>query len=566
MKKSDFIFILLGIIFILNSKTTIAQLLTQEQLVEDAKQMVDIIESCHPDPYINTNGKIGFHLSFYELLKSIPEEGMASEDFWWLLSEFLAKIEDGHTYLYPLKQPDPNNPGGIPLHFKVLADSTLVVSKICNEEHESLIGCMMLTINNVEVSTLLKKVASLYPMENLFDKYRNLNVYLWYADYLKHLILGWEYGKPVEIEVQEKNLSIKKINIQTGEKTSYKTINTEKSSLTLPSVKKCDFVYDWIGPNKDVCYLRIEKQDEFREYAEQAVSGLKSIQNEDMLKAYRQQYLIYAHQWHSRFHGTPGPDSLEQIISELPSFTEFMRDFVKKLKESQTENLVIDLSNNNGGVSLLSDILGYFLFGKEKLGELHADSYDITFLSPMAINTASSLNTEELNKIRGIDQQFPLQPGDYDFYTLNKWEEKSSKIQNLPDSYFESTPTFLAEYITGNYSGYYCPKSIYVIGSDKTFSAGFETLVRLVKCGATFVGVPPAQSGNCFGMGIEPANGLTNSKIRFQVSVKKICTFPEDKEKGYQLNPDIPIDYKTFEKYKFDPNTSILTILDRINS
>ena len=356
------------------------------------------------------------------------------------------------------------------------------------------------------------------------------------------------------------------MSIATGENISYKTISSEKSTLAIPSVKKCDFVYDWIGSNNNVCYLRIEKQDEFREYAEQAVNGLKSIQNQDVLKAYRQQYLIYAHQWHARFHGVPGPDSLEQIISALPSFTEFMSEVAKKLKENQTENLIVELSNNNGGVSLLSDILVYFLFGKQKLGYLHTDSYNVTFLSPMAINTASSLNPEELNKIRGIDQQFPLQPGDYDFYTFDNWEAKSSKSQNLSDSYFESTPTFHAEYVSGKFSGYYCPKNIYVIGSDKTFSAGFETLVRLVKCGATFVGVPPAQSGNCFGMGIEPVKGLANSKIRFQVSVKKIYTFPGNEEKGYQLNPDIPIDYSTYKKFMFDSNTSILEILERISN
>lgn len=566
MRKIVLSKLLVLIVIITSSSIGFTQNLTHAQLVEDSKQLVSIIESCHPDPYSNFGGKIDFHLAFNQLLKSIPDDGLSTEDFWWLLSGFLSRIEDGHTYLYPIKQPNPNKPEGIPLHFKVLADSTLVISKVCNVEHAALVGSKVLSVNNIKVSALLQKVASLYPMENLFDKYRNLYVYLWYADYLKHLLPDWQAGNSVDIEVQRDDARIKRVTIPTGGNVSYKSISSKESMLRVPDVDKCDFVFDWIGSNKNICYLRIDKQDEFREYAEQAIDGLKSIQNPEILKAYRQQYLAYAHQWHSRFHGTPGSDSLEQVISELPSFTEFMREVAKELKVNQTDNLIIDLSRNSGGVSLLSDILVYFLFGKEKLGDIHVDNYDITFLSPMAIRTAASLNPEMINRIRGNDQKYPLQSGDYDFYTFDKWLKNDSKGHNLPDSYFESTPTFHAEYVSGEFSEYFCPKNIYVIGSDKTYSAGFETLVRLVKCGATFVGVPPAQSGNCFGMGITPIDGLKNSKFKLNVSVKKVMIFPNDQAKGYQLNPDIPIDYKTYKSYKFDPNASILTVLKKIEN
>ena len=84
------------------------QHLTHQQLLEDTRQLADMIEKCHPDPYQNTNGKIGFKLSIDNLLESLPKEGMDTEDFWWHLSSLTATIKDGHTYLYPLKYPDSN--------------------------------------------------------------------------------------------------------------------------------------------------------------------------------------------------------------------------------------------------------------------------------------------------------------------------------------------------------------------------------------------------------------------------------------------------------------------------
>jgi len=98
-----------------------------------------------------------------------------------------------------------------------------------------------------------------------------------------------------------------------------------------------------------------------------------------------------------------------------------------------------------------------------------------------------------------------------------------------------------------------------------TFSAGFETLVRLKKCGAVIVGVPSAQSANCYGMAIEAVKGLKNSKIRLNVSVRKIFMYPDKDENAFQLNPDIPMDFQAFEQYAYDRNTPVHMILSKID-
>lgn len=118
------------ILLLLLTQHSISQELSKMELVEDARELKYYIESCHPDPYISIGGKIEFNSEFQKMLKEFPEEGLNIEGFWIELSKFIAKLKDGHTYLYPVKYPNTNIPGGIPIKFKILSDSTLIIEKV----------------------------------------------------------------------------------------------------------------------------------------------------------------------------------------------------------------------------------------------------------------------------------------------------------------------------------------------------------------------------------------------------------------------------------------------------
>jgi hypothetical protein len=90
-----------------------------EQLIDDARELADAIESAHPDPYINGGSKIAFHRRLQRLLEAIPEDGIAREEFVRLLRPFVA-VGDAQTEPwtdYPL---DGDAPGVVPLHFKAV--------------------------------------------------------------------------------------------------------------------------------------------------------------------------------------------------------------------------------------------------------------------------------------------------------------------------------------------------------------------------------------------------------------------------------------------------------------
>jgi len=67
---------------------------SRDELIEDARQLADAIESAHPDPYTRGGGRIAFHRRLQRLLNAIPEEGMTQDEFIRLLRPFVAAVGD----------------------------------------------------------------------------------------------------------------------------------------------------------------------------------------------------------------------------------------------------------------------------------------------------------------------------------------------------------------------------------------------------------------------------------------------------------------------------------------
>jgi hypothetical protein len=172
------------------------------------------------------------------------------------------------------------------------------------------------------------------------------------------------------------------------------------------------------------------------------------------------------------------------------------------MKKAETELLIIDLRNCVGGNSVISDILIYFLYGKDTLQYVKSAAY--------ATGGGSVLKTPPSSKKR-----------DYDFtwdFTDNveKIQNLSPQIPALLDQFAKGMPTFYAEYKTGAYAGYYLPKHIMVLVSPKTFSSGFILARYLYLTNATLVGTPSGQAINWF---CDPIYvKLNNTEINVAVS------------------------------------------------
>jgi len=56
----------------ITATTAVPGAFSREQLIEDARQLAEVIESVHPDPYIRGGGRIAFHRRLQRLLEAIP--------------------------------------------------------------------------------------------------------------------------------------------------------------------------------------------------------------------------------------------------------------------------------------------------------------------------------------------------------------------------------------------------------------------------------------------------------------------------------------------------------------
>ena len=107
-------------LFLIAPINTFAQdneLIGRQELIDDARQMLSVLEKVQPQPYFEGGGKIAFHQRFQNLLKAIPKNGMTREGFRGLLSPFFALVGDGHTHIYP---DSPFDFSGLPLLFYVV--------------------------------------------------------------------------------------------------------------------------------------------------------------------------------------------------------------------------------------------------------------------------------------------------------------------------------------------------------------------------------------------------------------------------------------------------------------
>jgi len=53
----------------------------RDQLISDARQLAQVIEDTHPDPFVYCGGRIAYYRVFQEVVESIPEAGATLDEF-----------------------------------------------------------------------------------------------------------------------------------------------------------------------------------------------------------------------------------------------------------------------------------------------------------------------------------------------------------------------------------------------------------------------------------------------------------------------------------------------------
>jgi hypothetical protein len=498
---------------------------SQEQLIEDARQLAEIIESTHPDPYIRGGGKVAFRRRLQRLLEAIPPEGMTRDEFVRLLRPFIGAVGDSHTDIRSDYQVNGHSPGGVPLRFDIVEQS-LYVSGIPQGMDKGLVGATLVSVEGVPLAELVQRQERLRG-EN---EYHALDILtfesLRYRPYMQDLLPEWQDTSQVTVDLRLLNGQIQAFTFDLSQ--SMAPLHTPATQVTLPFTDAAGLAYGFRDTERRIAYLRVDRMTNYREACEQ------------------------------------GNDSPE-LCASIPSATETFRDLVIDMKAAGSETLIVDLRDNEGGNSAMSEILIYFLFGKDTLPSVMAASFAeggsmVKSCSSLYLDS-TGITLEQINQGRAV----PLRVGDYDFSLdfTDDVEGFQALLPHVPamiEQHAREMPTFYAEYAAGTHAGYHTPDKVLVLVTPRTFSAGATMMRYLYLAGATLVGTPSGQAANCFGN--QMSWHLKHTGIRGGVSTAYYVDFPNDPEMGRVLPVHYLLTYERLASYDFDPNAEFLYALE----
>jgi hypothetical protein len=220
------------------------------------------------------------------------------------------------------------------------------------------------------------------------------------------------------------------------------------------------------------------------------------------------------------------------------------------MKEAGTRTLLVDLRQNSGGNSFMSNILVYFLFGKETLLG-RTPGLEVKKYSSFYFDVRPNESLDEINEGRDV----PLAVGDCDTVS-NPRLGVTPAVRAKREDTLRRMATFAAELDSGEYDGYYTPEHVIVLSAPWTFSSGYTMMRYLYRAGAELAGTPSSQASNCFGDILRFE--LPNSGLRGNVSHKLYVDYPDDPELGRMLPMDYPLAYEKLREYGFDLNAEVL--------
>jgi hypothetical protein len=255
----------------------------------------------------------------------------------------------------------------------------------------------------------------------------------------------------------------------------------------------------------------------------------------------------------------PPSDDLDDRIACVPSASAIFVAMLAEMERVGARSLIVDLRESTGGNSVIASILQFVLFGLDGMID-HDSGYQVRRLSPLFFENNRNLAPESADDLAGY----------YDFSEERNWrarrgmmssEERAAEQDAIVDA-ASASPTFTAllEDFESAAGGDF---EIIVVTSARTYSAGFDMAAMLYKHGATVVGVPSSQAGNCF---IDTLRyRLDNSGLQGRISYKWSLLFPGDPETGRMLRPHHELTYGAFVAMGFDPDASLQLALDVAN-
>ena len=237
------------------------------------------------------------------------------------LQSIATQLNDGHTTLLPVIDKNLIYP------FMLFKENGKVYLRGVNQEYKASLGKEIIEINNQKTLKVVDSFRTLISSDNdtyFYDKVESfMQLYSVWKDHIYCLpdsTLQFKFSDGSMISIHP--ISKKEINLS--------MLPGNLSPNSIRKNTKLPFLYE-ILPEKDICYLQ------FNACVDQ--SSLRSQYN--MIKA----------------ENKISKEAIEEKLSQVLRFDDFLADMFKKLREEKVKTLVIDVRNNSGGNSRLCDVL-----------------------------------------------------------------------------------------------------------------------------------------------------------------------------------------------------------------
>ena len=298
--------VVLGLVLLCTGNVYADSLIAGDNLIADVRQLANIIESVHPDPYHNIGGRIEFHRQLQEIIRAIPEAGINRADFYELLGPFVTGLGDSHTWLrFPEESsfsPD------LPLYFGIISDGVFVAG-VPSEEYRPLLAARLVSIESVPAQEIITRARRYVSAENKYQILRNLGSFGLLADkwFLDRLIPACRDQSHVVVSLLLADGTPARQSLECSIDSTLSSYVWITSRYSLPSRERADFVYSFTDSRKHTALLIIDNLNTFREAFEMWKSkGRFNDGRKDASRLYQ------------RYNGSEPPNEEEDLISGLP--------------------------------------------------------------------------------------------------------------------------------------------------------------------------------------------------------------------------------------------------------
>ncbi len=493
-----------------------------DSLVADWRELTGYLEATHPDPYTAFGGRPFFRREV-ERVEGELCDNITVAEFGRLAGAFLARLEDGHTFV--------NTSGGgvdwlaarYPISASAMGDG-LVVDFIAADRAD-MIGARVESIGGVGVDELLDRVRKLSPVENESGAMARLGGGLFSLGAMRQLVP--ELGTEVEVVFRRADGEEVTVGLEYVDAATYEALYLDKEGATVGRP-----VWNAVDESEFMNYRFVDSDRKMMLFRYTAITSREALErvagwpNREAMIRQVYDYVL----------GREMPEDLDEAVAGVPSLHETFAAMLAEMKREGAPYLVIDLRGNDGGFTPTVFQTIYQIWGEKYMSKDDFGTNYCQLVSPLYLRK-TGMTLDEYNESNGTN----VAMGDFMFA---EWDGRESVDRSKPGAIYE-------------------PERVFVLTDAGTFSAAFHYAFFLWKMGATVVGTPSGQAPNSF-MEVTPFE-LTHTGVRGSISNSMQVFVPSGDRRARVFWPDVMLSPEDYKKYGFDKYSEVLYLLDHLN-